>query len=311
MYSPNRSIRRSRPTFILQIIPGVVGGVASAMCLYPLEVCETLMQGAAASGKDVGSGAIDPRRPDVRILPGSMKMGSIASVQPVAQAEMPNAMIVARKALASGALLHGADMALLCAVFGYVGFFGMFEATAWMGDSVGMLATRNLCAGFMSFLMNTPFQLLKTGVVLSGGKPALALARSITYNHTKMGRLWRGLLANSLGVLFIAAQFTLYPLLAGALTCQGAAEAAMIGMLATALAAAITYPVISVRTAVMSRRDDADERAGGALHCVRQIFAAAVSMFHDGTLYNGVVINVLRNTLPSGVLFGVKFLLTA
>lgn len=302
----------TKPAFVQQILPGVVGGIASAMCLYPLEVFETLLQGAAAESSKARSVSSYTRRRRCVIV--SSESSQCPAPIGVIEANFrnvktPSSLQMAQATWTRGALLHGADMALLSAIFGYTVFFGMLELTAPLGNASVVLFARNLGAACISFFVNTPFQLLKTTTVLSDGVPAVTLARKITNDFTQIDRLWHGTLANSLGVLFLAAQFTLYALMSAALPGAGHSSAAAIGMLATALSAAITYPVLSVRTAVMAQRDGADGRGDGD-RCLKRIVKAARNMARNGTLYNGVVTNIVRTTLPSGILFGVQSLLT-
>ena len=283
-----------RPAFLHQIVPGVVGGIASALILYPLEVCETLMQGAAANGES---------RKDTHqstCTTSSTSGGAIAFDRRQVAARLPPSIQVATSAFRKGQLFHGFDMAFLSAMFGYTSFFGVFELSASFISGSGplVLLARNLLAAISSFIVNTPFQLVKTAVVLSGDN-----ARTVVNEVTEGGRnprnLWRGVLANMLGVVFIALQFALFAIFP---TTSGPLEAALMGMVVTALAALATYPVLTVRTAVMATDDDNEK-------CFRRIVKVTKKMWNERTLYNGVTTNALRTVLPAFILFGLQSLL--
>lgn len=225
------------------------------------------------------------------------------SMTDVRAARMPAFARVAIEASAEGKLFRGFDMAVLSALFGYTAFFATFELTAAFGLNPATLLARNLFAATVSLLVNTPFQLLKTASVLSdttANTSAVSLIRMQTNNFKNFNHLWKGALANTLSVAFIALQFTLFALFptAGASPIQ----AALIGMVATSLAAVISYPVVSVKTAVMAAPENGEK-------CIRRIFNVARKMGRNRTLYNGVFTNVLRTTLPAFILFGVQNIL--
>ncbi len=285
---------RRRPAFLSQIVPGIVGGVVSSMILYPLEVCETLMQGAAVKSDQKA-------KPNDSTCPTTPRGGTGTMVfeQP-GVARLPPTIQVATAAFRKGQLFHGFDMALLSSMFGYTAFFGTFELTASLMTGTGplWLLLRNLLAALASFVVNTPFQLVKTEVVLTG-EDARTIVSALTQGGGKPANLWRGFVANTLGVAFIALQFTLFALFPAH---GGVVEAALTGMGATALAAAVTYPVLTIRTAVMaSDPDDAN--------CFVRIARVARKMWREGTLYSGVATNAVRTVLPAFILFGLQSLL--
>ena len=286
---------RRRPAFLQQIVPGVVDGIASAMILYPLEVCETLMQGAAAKGERQ-----ENPNENTCSTATTARGGTMVIEQRRIAARLPPSIQVAAAAYKKGQLFHGFDMALLSAMFGYTSFFAMFELSASLISGTGPLTLlcRNLLAAMLSFLVNTPFQLVKTAVVLTGGN-AKTVMNDLTEGGRKPTNLWRGVLANMLGVTFIALQFTLFALFPAT---SGALEAALTGMAATALAALITYPVLTIRTAVMAS-DGKGEK------CFSRIIKVAKKMWREGTLYSGVTTNAVRTVLPAFILFGLQSLL--
>lgn len=289
-----RQQQQRQPAFLQQIVPGVVGGVVSAMILYPLEVCETLMQGAAANGER------QENTNENTCSTSSASGGTMVLEQRRTVAQLPPSIQVATDAFKKGKLFHGFDMAFLSAMFGYISFFGMFELSASIVTGTGPLTilTRNLLGAASSFLVNTPFQLVKTAVVLTGGN-ARTIVNDLTDGGRKPINLWRGMLANMLGVVFIALQFTLFALLPAT---NGALEAALMGMLVTALAALVTYPVLTVRTAVMASEGDGE-------NCFTRIIKVAKKMWKERSLYNGVTTNAVRTVLPAFILFGLQSLL--
>eukprot|EP00171_Calliarthron_tuberculosum_P012411 IDg12411t1 len=130
------------------------------MCLYPLEVFETLLQGEAANGSETGSIIARTSKPK-RVWSANKfhyekTIGAIETDPLYLQAVAPSSLQIAQTAWARGALLHGADMALLSALFGFTAFFSALELTAPLGNSVWILFARNLFACLDVILIQYP-----------------------------------------------------------------------------------------------------------------------------------------------------------
>ncbi len=295
-----RPLKVTYPAFLEQIIPGLMGGMASSLCFYPLEVCETLIQGASAPATTA-------------TLPSKRRASLLHKPSLLPQFAHLNGIAVVRKAYFHGYLLKGFDMAVLSAIFGYTAFFALLETG--IGGSNGIAVTlRTFVAAAVSFVVNSPFQLLKTAAILADDPiPSHELCRQITADGKNMLNLWHGYLANSLGVLYVSAQWTSYQILEFSslstylfsVTSSPPVDTVICGALATAFAVVITYPASVIRTAIMANRSEKDGEKTFTRLC-----SVGRQMLQDGTLYNGVLTSVARTIIPSAVFFGIQGLLT-
>lgn len=283
-----RQGQRGRPAFVAElapILPGLVGGMASSLCFYPLEVAETLIQGASISS----------RRAEIRPAPErTQPEGGLLGFAHL------DCIEVLRKANADGYLFRGFDSAFWSAVFGYTAFFSLLE-TGFGGDGVAGVLTRTISAAVLAYLVNSPFQLLKTATILADDPvPTSQLVSEVTDDGKKLSNLWYGSLANSLGVIFVSVQWGSFQFLHSA---SPETNAVILGTLASALAVVATYPFSVLRTAIMANPPGSKEEESCILSVAKQLI-------NDGGLYNGVVTSVVRTVIPAAVLFGVKNMLT-
>lgn len=284
---------RPRPAFIESVLPGLLGGVTSTILGYPLELAETTLQLRPAQAAP--SPALAPARTR-RVRPPP----------PPAPTRAPTPVrVLADLWAADGAagVLRGADMALLSALFGFGAFFG---TTAALGAVVpadaglaGAVAT-NVLAAVVAQVVNSPFQLLKTTAVSGGYSGSEAFHAAIGGGRGLRG-LWAGLGGNMLGVVLVAAQFTLFQVLAAEVAVGGAplapATAGVVGAAACAGAAALTYPTVVIKTRVLAA-------AEGARKCV--LLDVGRELWDCGGLYAGVGTFLARSIPPTGVLFAVQ-----
>jgi Mitochondrial carrier protein len=205
-------------------------------------------------------------------------------------------------------------MALASAVVGFATFF----TTVAIADSIApctavtALLAKNVLAATLAQLANSPFQLLKTGSVLSSS-PSSAVYARITNNGTDLHRLWTGVYANLLGVALVAAQFTLFHVLVSAALQPGAPavdplQAGVLGATACLGASLVAYPGVALKTKVMANGDSAgnSDRSGQepSGQCIMR--RVACDMLRNGTVYAGIGPFLVRSVPPTGLLFAVQ-----
>lgn len=302
--------RGIRAGFVEQILPGLAGGVLSSLTFYPLEMYETTLQARnATTSRESASQhtAMRPRTPyrvrplseipDQACLPDTGRARGVANLE--AQQYQSQMELTT--------FFKGADMALASAVFGFSAFFTTLAIadTVFPSSAVHIVLAKNILAATAGQLANSPFQLLKTIIVVSGSS-TLEAARSVTQQGQELQRLWTGVRANLLGVLTVACQFTIFR----SMLCQvgGSAasplEAGAVGAFACLMASVLTFPSVSLKTAVMAQQSVSNEPT--VAHPACNIAKAAIDLYQKGALYAGITPFLLRSVPPTGLLFAIQ-----
>lgn len=273
------------------VLPGLLGGITSTILGYPLELAETTLQLRPAEAAPAPAPAAARTR---RVRPPSPPTRAPTPVRVLADVWAEDG---------AAGVLRGADMALLSALFGFGAFFGttaalgaVVPADAGLAGAVGT----NVVAATVAQIANSPFQLLKTTAVSAGLSGGEAFRAAVGGGRGLRG-LWAGLGGNMLGVVLVAAQFTLFQVLAKEVAVGGAplspAMAGVVGAAACAGAAALTYPTVVIKTRVLAAAESARK-------CV--LLDVGRELWDCGGLYAGVGTFLARSIPPTGVLFAVQ-----
>jgi hypothetical protein len=297
-----------RHAFVEQILPGLAGGVVSAITFYPLELYETALQASCPSvpAKPLHQAPQVSRQ--VRAPRANMATHNLRSVAHGSSEEESTPAM--RRNL--GRFFRGADMATASAIFGFGAFFTTFaglDALFPCQELYALLLKNTLAAG-MCQLVNSPFQLLKTSAVVSG-KTSLQAFSSITSGGKDVRRLWIGVEANLLCVTLIACKFTIFKMFIHEVFSGGATplESGVVGGAACLAAGLLTYPCIALKTVVMAGESEnrkAEQGFGTSASVACGMLAAAALLYQRGRLYAGITPFLLRSVPPAALLFSIQ-----
>lgn len=298
----------ARVAFLEQILPGLAGGLAASITFYPLELYETTVQAGAKPSRDTGRA--QTARRSRATLNFEKRRSKFLFHQSHAR---PKNVPVTFQPDDVAAGFRGVDMAVGSALFGFGAFFSTFAAVDAIapGSSVEALLAKNVIAAFASQVVNSPFQLLKTSVVLSN-KSAKHAFLHVTRGGKELLRLWTGVQANLLGVTLVACQFTFFRMLVNQYASGGTGplEAGIIGAVASLGACVLTYPSVALKTKVMAEENAesggkaGSENEAGSDECC--ILRAAREMWTSRSLYAGITPFLLRSVPPTGMLFAIQ-----
>jgi hypothetical protein len=303
-----------RQAFVEQILPGLAGGVVSAITFYPLELYETALQASCPPVPAKPSHQAPHVARHVRVPHRNTASPNQTAAPPGTCAEEA----AAAAALSSntrnnlGHFFRGADMATASAIFGFGAFFTTFaglDALFPCQEMYALLLKNTLAAG-MCQLVNSPFQLLKTSAVVSGTTSLQAFS-SITSGGKDVRRLWMGVEANLLCVTLIACKFTIFKMFIHEVFSGGATplESGVVGGAACLAAGLLTYPCIALKTVVMageSKDRKAEQSLGASASVACGVLAAAALLYQRGRLYAGITPFLLRSVPPAALLFSIQ-----
>jgi hypothetical protein len=315
MRLPRLACRPARgAAFVEQVLPGLAGGVVSALTFYPLELYETAVQASCPA-----EAPLKPQPPPPPQAARASKRARIANSPTDAMPALPTggegeaATMSGSSASADmRSLFRGADMATASAVFGFGAFFTTFAGLDCLFPCQEMFAllVKNTIAAGVCQLVNSPFQLLKTSAVVSG-KSSLQAFSAITSEGKDCLRLWSGVEANLLCVTLIACKFTIFKMVTHEMFAGGATpmEAGLTGGAACLAAGLLTYPCIALKTVVMARESKdrkLEQNLGATASVACGLLAAATLLYQRGRLYAGITPFLIRSVPPAALLFTIQ-----
>lgn len=317
---PMYPYRKLQPAFLETVIPGLVGGVASALVGYPLELVETTLQASTNNqSPNPGAPVAKPRARKARVKPSSPPTPPSSTPPPIQLAAAHHSssasaadslppqelLFLLYRSNGLAGVFRGADMALASALFGFGAFFGaaaVAEALHPCAASPALELMKNIVAASAAQLVNSPFQLLKTTAIVGACSTREAFDE-VTQGGKNIAKLWTGVQANMLGVGLVASQFTVFRLLVARLGggVDGALspfEAGVLGSFACLVACVIAYPGVAVKTLVMASGEDGEEGC--------RLLQAARHMWEGGRVYAGFAPFLARSVPPTGLLFAIQ-----